>query len=485
MKTQDDVDRQTATTSSSPEHSKGNRWLTGLIVLLVIVLVVGASAVVFAQFAARQGHFPSGNGTGTIAPPAGQWASVLSGYEISSLVAARSNPAVLYLCATPRNSTGSSSTVTYTVLRSSDFGTHWQNVGSKAGLGNSCQVAVNPANSDDVYVVGAPAAGSTASIAASYMLWHSSNGGQTWTVILPRLHTPAVLTSTPWQVQQIRIEGGNLYGVEAFPASPGITPRGSTQPVAVLPMTRLVMSVDGGHNWTVVDSQFIPANQGVRDYAIDPTNTRTMYELVGVSFLAPRVQPSDTHAEPAFSYNVSLYKTTDGGAIWHLLLENLPFTSQLQLATDNPQVLYIGGAVGPIPYVAEIPTASYAYPAAFGLFQLRVSTGGGVTWKMATSATQVLLVKGWFVSPDGRAFLATAGEGSILPHEQATPVTTPLPASLLLKSYDPATNTWSDVTTTPASGVLFALTPSKANGGAVLWLLSSNNVSSVLLRYVV
>jgi hypothetical protein len=376
-------------------------------------------------------------------------------------------------------------------------------------------VAVNPANSDDVYVMGAPAAGSTASIPAPYMLWHSTDGGQTWTVILPTLHAPAILTSTAWQVQQISIEGSNLYGIQSFPGQTGINPQGKNVQPRVQPMTRLVMSVDGGHNWTVVDSQFIRTNQGVRDYAIDPINTRTMYELVGISFLAPIVQPSNTHVEPAFSYNVSLYKTTDGGATWNLLLGNLPFSSQLRLATGNPRVLYIGGAIGPIPYAVEAPTASYPYSTAFGFFQLRVSTDGGATWKLATSATQVLMVKGWFVSPDGRAFLATAGEGSILPAGQSTavaatvvpggqkqgtssgvvviqprskvlvPVTTPPPAYPLVKSYDPATSTWSPVTNAPASGVLFALTPSGTNGGAVLWLLGSNNVSQVLLRYVI
>src|ERR1700726_2575271 len=171
MQTQDDIDVQTTTAPSSPRRPKGKRWLTGLIVLLVIVLVVGTSAVVFAQFVGRQ-HTTPGNGTGigTIASPAGHWAARLNGYTISSLVAARNNPTVLYLCATPTHSASSSSSATYTILRSSDFGTHWQNVGSKAGLGNSCQVAVNPTNSDDVYVVGAPAVGSTASVPAPYML---------------------------------------------------------------------------------------------------------------------------------------------------------------------------------------------------------------------------------------------------------------------------------------------------------------------------
>lgn len=514
MKAEHDVDIQTMPSSEPPVREKGRGRLGMIVALVIVALIVGTSAVVFAQLAGRRGP-----AAGATPSPARQWAAVLNNYEIASLAASPANPNVLYACGLHQSSgNGTTGTKNYTILRSSDGGAHWQDMGNTFGLGTSCDLAVNPANSSDLYVAGATAVLPTASNAASYMLWHSSDGGQTWTAILPSLSAPSLSTATAWQVQQIAIEGGRLYGLQAFP-----TPEGVAQPRTTQAQTRLVMSADGGHSWTVVDSHFVSTNQSARGFAVDPTSTQTIYDLVGTMFMPyqPGTQPSDTHAQPAFSYTVDLYKTTDGGASWHLLLGHLPYTTQLQLASANPQILYLGGVAGPLPYIAKAEP-SYAVPA-YGFFQLRVSTDGGTIWKMATSSTQEILIRGWFVSPDGRAFLATAQGGAVpygsptavsstaVPYSSPTavsgtvvptgqeqssantafaahsvqvlaPATTPPPAYPLIKSYDPATGTWSDVTTAPASGVLIALTPA-ANNGAVLWLLASNNVTNVLYRY--
>ena len=477
-----------------------------LAALVIVALIVGASAVVFAQLAGRHGNPPTKGSGGTATNgPTGQWTAVLKGYAISSLAASPANPNTLYACALRQSSGNSGTGANYTILRSSDGGTHWQDMGNAFGLGTSCDLAVNPANSDDLYVAGNTAVQPTASNAASYMLWHSSDGGQSWTAILPSLSAPSLQTTAAWQVEQISIEGGRLYGLQAFPA-----PSGVAQPRTVQAQTRLVMSVDGGHVWTVVDSHFIGTNQSARGYAVDPTNTQTIYDLVGTSYVPyqPGTQPSDTHAQPAFSYTVDLYKTSDGGASWRLLLGHLPFATQVQLASANPHILYLGGSVGPLPYVAKTEP-SYPVPA-YGFFQLRVSTDGGATWKMASASTQALLIKGWFVSPDGRAFLAVAQDG-VVPYGSLTavsgtavptgqqssasaayaaqslqalaPATTPPPAYPLIKSYDPAAGKWSDVTIAPAQGVLIALTPAASNG-ATLWLMASDTVTNVLYRYV-
>lgn len=464
MKAEHEVDVQQTMPSFEPKQRRGR--LSMLVALLVVVLIVGASAIVFAQLAQRHSLPPT---VKVAAPPAGQWSPALSGYEVSSLVASPANPSVLYACGLPGSSAGGKN---YTILRSSDDGTHWQDMGNAFGLGISCDLAVNPANSSDLYVAGNTAVQPTASNAASYMLWHSSDGGQTWTAILPSIMPPTLQLTASWQAQQISIVGGKLYGMQAFSPASGVL-----QPRTVQSQTRLVMSADGGHTWTVVDSQFVSANESVRGYAVDPSNTQTLYELVDTMFLPfqPGTQSSNTHARPVFSYTVNLYKTTDGGATWHLLLGHLPFATQLQLASANPQVLYVGGAVGPLPYVAK-PGLVYPIPP-FGFFQLQVSTDGGATWKAATSNTRTLLVKGWFVSPDGRAFLAMLGPSP-------TVVTTPVSANPVIRSYNPTTGTWSTVTTAPAAGALIALTP-VANNGAVLWLLASNTGTNVLYRYVV
>lgn len=502
MKTEHDVEQQTMPSPEPPVRKRG--WFGMLAALVVVALVVGASVVVFAQLAVRRGNTPSPT-TGATPPPAGQWTAVLNGYALSALTASPANPDVLYACGLRQgNGNGSTGAKNYTILRSSDGGAHWQDMGNAFGLGASCDLAVNPANNNDLYVAGNTAVQPTASNAASYMLWHSGDGGQTWTAILPSMSAPSLQQSAPWQVQQLSVEGGKLYGLQAFPA-----PSGVVQPRTVQAQTRLVMSADGGHSWTVVDSHFVGTNQSVRSYAVDPASTQTIYDLVGTSFVPfqPGAQPSDTHAQPAFSYTVDLYKTTDGGASWHLLQGHLPFATQLQLASANPQIVYLGGSAGPLPYV---PKAEPSYPVpAYGFFQLRVSTDGGATWKMATSSTQSFLVRGWFVSPAGRAFVATA-QGGAMPYGSPTavsgtvvptgqqssantafaaqsvqalaPVTTLPPTYLLIKSYDPASGTWSDITSAPASGVLISLTPA-ANNGAVLWVLASDNVTNVLYRY--
>ena len=127
---------------------------------------------------------------------AGKWVQVLSGYTVSSVVAADSASSVLYGCAVhtqpyiplpglPPNRIGTSNAV-YTVLKSVDGGTHWQDVGSKTDLGDSCQVVVNPAAKTELFAIGEKTSnGQMASV-----LRHSSDGGVTWTTIQPVVHLP-------------------------------------------------------------------------------------------------------------------------------------------------------------------------------------------------------------------------------------------------------------------------------------------------------
>src|SRR5260370_38161625 len=78
----------------STARSKRKGWLAGIGAIIVVVLVVGLSALVFAQLRQHQA-----NQSTTSTPPSGQWKQVLQGYAITSIVAARSNPSVLYACA--------------------------------------------------------------------------------------------------------------------------------------------------------------------------------------------------------------------------------------------------------------------------------------------------------------------------------------------------------------------------------------------------
>src|SRR5260370_15770420 len=125
MKPQHPDTAGTPAVPTSPARSKRKGWLAGVGAIIVVVLVVGLSALVSAQLRQHQA-----NQSTTSMPPSGQWKQVLQGYTISSIVAARSNPSVLYACAMQASVTSQSSPGSPTVLRSTDFGDHWQDIGS-------------------------------------------------------------------------------------------------------------------------------------------------------------------------------------------------------------------------------------------------------------------------------------------------------------------------------------------------------------------
>ncbi len=488
MKTQDTNTTGAAMASSPPTRSKGNRWFAGIGALIVVALVVGLSVAVFAQLGQRHG----GHGAGVQAPPSGQWVDVLNGYTLTSLAAARSDSAVLYACATRSGLDRASNEMNFTVLRSSDFGSHWQDLSSKVVLSAKCQLAINPGDSNDVYAVGAPS-----NAQSPDALQHTTDGGQTWTTIQPTLHVPGIQSPVAWHIQQISIEGGRLFGLQwVFQGGP--QPNASLQPQVSFQFPRLVTSVDGGHTWTALNNQFGTTKQGVRNYVVDSSHPSTIYALVG-GFLLP-VQPPIVRQgggpmlADGYGGVDELYKTTDGGATWHLLLKGLPFASQVYLAIGKPDLVYVGGSIGPLPLNRTEPNNPIA---AVGAFLLQVSSDSGTTWHTVPPAPGVTSVQGWFVSSDGQVYAYTANGGA--PGGQPTAVSgTAVPSvstpgtsyittapSSSIQRYDPATNKWSAVTNPPTSGTFLAVTPVDANGGAVLWFMGTSNGKAALYRYVV
>ena len=495
MKTQDTGIAGTGARPPSPGGAGRKRWLAGIGAIIVVALLIGASALVFAQLRQRQASQT------TPTPPAAQWKQVLKGYTLTSLVAARSNPAVLYACAVP-NATSQSGPARITVLRSTDFGDHWQDISSKAALNETCQLAVNPADSNEVYAISIASNGQ-----GTEVLRHSTDGGQTWETIQPVLHVPASQATALWIVQQIRLEGDHLFGVQwLIPRAKPLEPPDGAFPF-LLP--RLVTSVDGGHNWTVIDNQFAAQKLGVHSYAVDPTNPDTIYDLVGHLALPLKDVPTNDPL-PYTGLNQQLFKTTDGGATWQMLLSNMPYGSQVQLATANPQLIYVGGTVGPLPLAPG--AAGSPYPIPSGTFHLQVSANGGMTWKNVAIPSDMQSIQSWFVSPGGQVYasptmpfsgtpttiIITAvpvtpvpgnyqyaglpasppgplsifdgeGEGGGAPSPGAYSRGVPIATSQPITRYDPATDRWNDVTRPPVPGFMLQLTPAQANSGAILW----------------
>src|SRR5437667_6407578 len=118
---------------SIPDRPNRNRWLAGIGAMIVVVLLVGLSALVFAQLRQHQA------GQTSPTPPTAHWKQVLKGYTLTSLIVARSDPAIVYACAVRETSNASpqSNTSAISILRSADFGDHWQNIAENAVVGDT------------------------------------------------------------------------------------------------------------------------------------------------------------------------------------------------------------------------------------------------------------------------------------------------------------------------------------------------------------
>ena len=467
MKTQDAVHKEIA--PLEPKRNRRGKRFATIAAIVVVALIVGASALVFAQVRQQQ---VQQKGAASSLPASGSWVPVLQGYTISSLFAAHSDSNILYACATPANNTGASrqpangtpsNGVNYTVLRSTDFGSHWQDVGGKASLGASCQLAINPGNSNDVFAAGL----SSNNGQTTAFLRHSSDGGQTWSSISPIIKVGGAQSGTTWSVQELSFVGNALFGTQWFtpPAAmpnshPGVLPKYFNR------LSRLVTSTDGGQTWTIVDAQLAATGQGVSDYVVDPGNSQIIYELVSTPWLP--IQPIETEPYdilPAYGVNGNLYKTTDGGANWQLLLKSLPFSTQVHLATGQPQMLYVGGRRGPLPYVGRsMPGNSNGVAYATGNFSLQVSSDGGSTWRNAADVpqAQASLVQRWFVDANGQVVIQ---------------------ANNVIQRYDSASNSWREVTKSPVSGEMLTVTAGD-NKSDVLWYVGSDNGRTGLYRFV-
>jgi hypothetical protein len=479
--------------SPPPPRPKKRRWFVAGIAALVIVLllVVSAGAILLTQLG-RQPVTPTPmpKPTATTAPittpvsttttqptatpfPTGQWVQVLTGYRVTSLAAAPSYPNVLYACAIAPGVAVEYRSV-QTVLRSADFGAHWQDIGSRAQMSRGCQLAINPTDSYEIYV--ATSSNPPADPAVpSYVLEHTSNGGDSWETIhavLTRSATEALVSTLgqteqkatvyapsldallAWQGTQLRFGGKRLYSLQAVPTS--LTP--TTQGIQGL--TRLVMSTDGGHTWNVLDTPIATTGETAEAYAVNPANLAVFYEL---AFLP--VAPG-TGFPP-----LTLYQSVDGGKTWQSVVKQIPYSSiipvEILTGSENPNVVYLTNTMC---------AASQAFHAGGGpvvqlagsRFSLCMSSDAGKSWRTITAPSQ---------------FAYTMGGGVIDQQGQLyTQVT--MSGSTEIWHYDPATATWSMVTQAPHDGSVLAGTPTGANGATVLWLMSTSG-QIVLYRYVI
>src|SRR6266568_8035479 len=303
-------------TSQPNTHLKRNRWVLAIAIISIATLLVGLGV---AGSALLRSH----RSTQVTPPPPGRWVQVLNGFSVDAPVAAPGDRAVLYACASHRTLSTPTSTrvpvAIYTVLRSNDFGTHWQNVGEKLNLVVLCNIAVDPRDANNLYVAGESTNFPPPDGQRMGVLMHSTDGGESWSVIHPMLKRAGEASAEPWYSEEVKLAGNSFFGL-TFQTGDG-----------------LASSADGGRNWNVPQGHFSNPQQGIYSYAVDPAHPGTIYELV------------DNFWSAAPSLNsVELYKTSDGGTTWQRLRNDVPLGNQVYLASDKPQTLYMIGALGPL-----------------------------------------------------------------------------------------------------------------------------------------
>jgi len=202
--------------------------------------------------------------------------------------------------------------------------------------------------------------------AASGGVWKSVNGGTTFKPVFDKAGTQSIgaIAVDPKNPKTIWAGTGESWTRNSVSIGDGV-----------------YKSTDGGDNWT---NMGLPESERITKIAIDPTDGNTVYVCV------PGKLWSD-------STDRGLYKTTDGGKSWNLILKGANAStgcSMLSLDAKNPKTLFAGmwdfrrkgwtfrsGGDGP-----DKPSGS-------GLFK---STDGGATWNdLDSKSASGLPTKPW------------------------------------------------------------------------------------------
>ena len=245
------------------------------------------------------------------------------------------NPSVVYVATGENNFSGDEFTG-HGILKSTNGGATWTNIGQQFIGAFMGAIAVSPANSNVLLV------GVTNSATVSGGVYRSTNGGSTWTQVIQAPGGDNIIFDTT---------GSTVYAATAGFFS------GSN--------TGVWKSTDGGATWQMVNGSGTTAlpvgNAGRIAIGMSPGNTSVLYAAISDGGIF----------DPTFGQSLGIFKTTDGGATWKSL-------SSAPAVLCNNQCWYdLAVAVSP----ANVNVV-YAGGAASGtVFQ---STDGGTTWNNVT-----------------------------------------------------------------------------------------------------
>lgn len=371
------------------------RFKTALAVA-AIAAVVALFAVLFYGFA---GH---GSQTGNPGTPT---ASQTTTHNTDSYVAvAPSNPNVMYKLVSANGASTPS-----LLARSTDGGATWQTFALptvRGGKATPLVVFVSPLNPQNVFLTVSVELASgtsafqacpksvTASGLSSYVAlsggspvcdveFLSRDGGAHWgQVHLPASAAPAALGDTSGYVSLgsflfsngatvFHVQGDRLYATTNV--EPGSPPNASEAQSTIT--TRIVVSTDGGLNWSYADGALASSGQNICDYAATPSGS-TLFAVTSAGC-------NNEGAPLAF-----LWRSDDAGAQW-TEVGQLPGNAEMGMiavSRDNGQspLLYIDMAKETCttsPYISGPNAGSCGFNASPA--NVQVSADGGKNWTAA------------------------------------------------------------------------------------------------------
>ncbi|MFA6231474.1 MAG: hypothetical protein WC617_15070 [Rhodanobacter sp.] len=240
-----------------------------------------------------------------------------------------------------------------------------RNIGSAAMSGRIAALAAAPEKDGKLLLyVGAASGG----------VWKSTDGGTTYTPVFDKQPVQSIgdIAIDPSNHETVWVGTGESWTRNSVSIGNGI-----------------YKSTDGGESWT---NMGLKGSERIAKVAIDPQHSDTVYACV----------PGKLWSDSA---DRGLYKTTNGGKSWSLVLKGRNLSTGCASVTmdpKNPDVLFAGmwdfrRKGWTFRSGGESPTA----PSASGLFR---SSDGGKSWSEITSQDN----KGFPVKPYGRIAVAVA-----------------------------------------------------------------------------
>jgi len=218
------------------------------------------------------------------------------------------------------------------------------NSGSGLDSGRITGVAVDPTNSNTIYIA-----------AAGGGVWKTTDGGTTWTPLTDNQTTLSMGSIAIAPTNHLKIYAGTGEANNSVDSNYG---------------HGVLVSNDGGSTWTLETANGGFEGVDIGQIAVDPTNENVAYAAVG------------GYGENGnYFTNEGIWKTTDGGATWGNTTAGVePYSkffgwTSVVVDPNTPSIVYAGAG--------DIQYSTYAGYTVNGVYR---STDSGATWALLANA---------------------------------------------------------------------------------------------------